>query len=353
MKISFVIGTMSSGGAERVISEMSNYWAKKGWDISIVTIGAMEGKKDFYPLDSSIKRVDLSVKPYKFKINIPILLWKIRTFIKKDKPDVVISFITQSNIIVLLALMGIKVKKIISDRADPYKERVGFFPKKVTYPLCDTLVIQTDGVKKFYEKIPSLKVVTIPNPISKATIEKNKSFKFNSPTIVAMGTLKKIKGFDILISAFANIHKKYPDWNLVIFGEGKDRIVLEELIKEHHLQNKVFLPSLIDNPRNTIADADIFVLSSLKEGFPNVLIEAMSVGLPCISFDCNFGPSEIIDNNKNGILIETGHLQALQDAIEKLISSKSLRDELGKRAKEDSMNKYYIDNIMKEWEKEL
>lgn len=353
MKISFVIGTMSSGGAERVISEMSNYWVKKGWDISIVTIGAIKGQKDFYPLDSSIKRVDLSVKPSKFKINIPILLWKIRRFIKKDKPDVVISFITQSNIIVLSALIGVKVKKIISDRADPYKEQVGFFLKRVIYPLCDTLVIQTDGVKKFYEKIPSLKVVTIPNPISKPTIEKSKSFNFNSPTIVAMGTLKKIKGFDILINAFANIHQKYPDWNLVVFGEGRDRLVLEELIEEHHLQSKVFLPGVIDNPRNTITDADIFVLSSLKEGFPNVLIEAMSVGLPCVSFDCNFGPSEIIDNNKNGILIETGNQKALQDALEKLINSKSLQDELGNRAKKDSMNKYYIDNIMKEWEREL
>jgi len=353
MKISFVIGTMSSGGAERVISEMSNYWAKKGWDISIITIGVTKGQKDFYPLHSSIKRVNLSVKPSKFKINIPILLWKIRTFIKKDKPDIVISFITQSNIIMLLALIGIKVKKIISDRADPYQEKVGFLPKRVIYPLCDTLVIQTDGVKKFYEKIPSLKVATIPNPISKPTIEKSKSFNFNSPTIVAMGTLKKIKGFDILINAFANIHHKYPDWNLVVFGEGRDRLVLEELIEEHHLQNRFFLPGLIDNPRNTISDASIFVLSSLKEGFPNVLIEAMSVGLPCVSFDCNFGPSEIIDNNKNGILVETGNQKALQDALEKLINSKSLRDELGNRAKNDSMNKYYIDNIMKEWEREL
>ena len=353
MKILFVIGTMSSGGAERVISEMSNYWAKKGWDISIATIGATNNRKDFYPLHSSIKRVDLSVKSYKFKINIPIVLWKIRTFVKKEKPDVVISFITQSNIIVLLALIGLKVKKIISDRADPYKEQVGFFPKRVTYPLCDTLVIQTDGVKKFYEKIPSLKIVTIPNPISKPTIEKNKSFNFNNPTIVAMGTLKKIKGFDILINAFANIEKKYPNWNLVIFGEGRDRLVLEELIEEYNLQNRISLPGVIDNPRNTISDASIFVLSSLKEGFPNVLIEAMSVGLSCISFDCNFGPDEIIDNNKNGILIETGNQKALQDAIEKLINSKTLRDKLGNRAKKDSMDKYYIDNIMKEWEKQL
>jgi len=359
MKIVFVIGSMSFGGAERVISEMSNYWAKKGWDITILTIGATKEKGDFYILDSKIQRVDISILPSKSKIvtyfGLLRLLWRIRRFISKDKPNVVISFISNSNILMLLALLGIKVPKIISDRANPYRDRVGFFIKKLIYPLATNLVIQTDSVKEFYNKIPNLKVTVIPNPINPPTLSpKTKRFEFKNKTVVAVGTIKlAIKGFDLLVKAFANISQKYPNWDLVIFGDGKDRLILENLIKEYDLEDRVFLPGVVDNPRDVIIDADIFVLSSLKEGFPNVLIEAMSVGLPSISFDCNFGPSEIIDNYKNGILVETGNIKKLQEAIEKLINSQSLRKELGDRAKKDIMNRYYIDKIMEEWERQL
>jgi len=354
MKVLFLIGSMSSGGAERVISEMSNYWAKKYWDITIVTIGATEEKMDFYALEKNVKRVDLSLSPPKSKIstyfNIVRLSYRIRSFVKKNKPDVVISFISGSNIITLISLFGIKLKKIISDRTDPNADNIGYFIKKMVYPLADTLVVQTDSVKEFYKQIPNLKILSIPNPISKPTFN-NKKIELKRPTIVAVGSLKiNVKGFDLLIKAFNKISKKYLDWNLVILGEGKDRAILEDMIQQYNLKDRVFLPGVIDNPRNTIIDADIFVLSSLREGFPNVLIEAMSVGLPCISFDCPSGPSEIIENNKNGLLVETGNIKELQYSIEKLICSKSLREKLGNKAKQDCMDRYFIDKVMQKWE---
>jgi len=358
MKVIFVIGSMSSGGAERVISEMSNYWAKKGWEITIITIGATKEKKDFYTLEKSINRVDLSLEPPKSKVatgfNLCILSYKIRAFIKKSKPDAVISFISASNVIVLMALLGIKLKKIISDRTDPNADTTGFFIKRITYPLADALVVQTDGVKSFYRGIPNLKILSIPNPITEPTFNNSKKIKFNKPTIVAVGSLKvAVKGFDLLIEAFAGISKKNLDWNLVILGEGKDRKILETLIKNYNLQDRIFLPGVIDNPRNTIVNADIFVLSSLIEGFPNVLIEAMSVGLPCISFDCASGPNEIIENNTNGILVEVGNVKLLQYSIERLIGSKTLRKKLGDRAKKDSIDRYYIDKVINKWEKDV
>jgi glycosyltransferase involved in cell wall biosynthesis len=348
---------MSSGGAERVISEMSNYWAKKGIEITIVTIGVTKNKKDFYFLEPSVKRVDLSLNPPKSKImayiNFFRLLWRIRVFVKKSRPSVAISFINTANIIMLLALFDLKIKKIISDRTDPHGDKVGFLIKKLIYPLSSTLVIQTDSVRKFYEPISNLQISTIPNPLNKPIMENNKGFKFKKKTIVAIGRLIDAKGFDLLIEAFYNISKSNFDWNLVIFGEGKERVSLEKLIEKYNLKNRVFLPGVIDNPRNTIIDADIFVLSSRKEGFPNVLIEAMSVGLPCISFNCPSGPSEIIDDYKNGILVEAENINELQNSIKVLIESELLRKKLGNRAKQDSIDKFYIENIMNKWEKLL
>ena len=357
MKIIFLIGAMSSGGAERVVSELSNYWVENNHDVSIVSTHRIEGKNDFYQLDSRIKRIDLTIKK-EFKIANKILKLftlarSIRNLIKKENPTVVISFISTLNILSIISLFASKVPLIISDRDNPTLDRVSFRKKKFFYPLSNALVIQTQEVKKFYESIETLNINVISNPIPPIVLNNEKiMFEFNNKTICSVGRFKlEYKGFDLLVEAFSLIAKDYPDWDLVIFGEGPDRDILEKLIVKKNLQNRISLPGRIDNPRNTIIHADIFVLSSLTEGFPNVLLEAMSVGLPSISFDCNYGPSEIITHNKNALLVPASNVTVLSSEIKRLIEDESLRNSLGKNAKVEISQKYSINSIVQEWEK--
>ncbi len=353
MKVIFVIGSLSSGGAERVISEMSNYWAKRGWDVGILTTNVTKSKQDFYPLDSRVKRVNITMSKNFKKVEYFFNLVRgIRREIKREQPDVVISFISNLNIVSIISLFGLKIPLIISDRHNPYTDKIGFFYKKIFYPFSNILVLQTDGVKEFYKNISKLDIEVIPNPVKRYHVTKKEpKYKFDKKTICSVGRLNiSLKGFDLLLEAFKLLEKKHPDWNLVIFGEGKDRFKLEELISIYNLKDRVFLPGKIENPKDTIVNADIFVLSSLEEGFPNVLLEAMSVGLPSISFDCNYGPKEIIETNRSGILVEVGNVKALSSAMSRLIESEKLRKKIGENAKLRVIEKFYIGNVMNQWE---
>jgi len=353
MRVLFVIGSMSSGGAERVVSEMSNYWVKRNWSVSILTTNKTKNKQDFYILDSRVKRIDITSlgKMHKAKYFFN-LFSNLRDKIKEENPNVVISFMSGANTISIISMLGLKTPLIISDRHNPYTDKVGYFYKKLLYPFSDILVLQTNAVIEFYSKIKGLNIEVISNPISLSPIkEKDISKNTLSKTICAIGRLNiALKGFDLLIKAFIKISQKYPDWNLIILGEGKDRKILEKLIEEYSLQNRITLVGNVDNPREIIEGAEIFVLSSLEEGFPNVLLEAMSMGLAPISFDCNFGPREIIEDNKSGILVELGSIDKLSSAMSRLIENKELRNRLGKNAQIRVSKSFYIDKIIQQWE---
>jgi len=350
MQVLFIIGSLSSGGAERVVSEMSNYWVRKGWNLSILTTNATKKKQDFYPLDSRIKRVDITPLKKLYKVAYFYNLFRnLRAKIKNEKPDVVISFMSGSNIVTIISMLGLKIPLIISDRHNPYTDKIGYLYKKIFYPLSNILVVQTEAVKKFYSNIGGLQIETIPNPIREFCQIENINEK--SKIVSAVGRLNiSIKGFDILIKSFAKISNNYKDWKLIIYGEGKDRGLLEELIREFSLEKRVILAGNLHNPRELISKTEIFVLSSLEEGFPNVLLEAMSVGLAVISFNCDYGPEEIIDNGKDGILIKVGDIDELSSTIARLIENSGLRRELGQNAKVKVSQKFHVNKIMEKWE---
>lgn len=351
MKVLFVIGSLSSGGAERVISEMSNYWGRKGWEITVLTTNVTKKKQDFYILDSSVKRIDISslLKGTKIKYFIKLSIG-IRRIIRDEKPNVVISFISGSNYVTILSMLGIKTPLIISDRSNPYLEKkINLKYKTFLYPFSDALVLQTKGVQSYYSNIKKINIHTIPNPVREFTYKGEEPF--SSKTICSVGRLiNSIKGFDLLIEAFSLISDKYKDYNLIIYGEGRDRKKLEQLVQRKNLSDRIFLPGKIKNPQQKIAHANMFVLSSLQEGFPNVLLEAMSTGLPVISFNCNYGPSEIIDNNVNGLLVEAGNVAKLSSAMEKLIQNEKLCNTIGVNAQQKVMDHFYIEKVMAKWE---
>ncbi len=171
--------------------------------------------------------------------------------------------------------------------------------------------------------------------------------------ILASGRMHKYKQFDLLIRAFNAIKDHHTQWELVILGEGEERLELKRLVYELEMSNRINLPGSVGNISEWYERADLFVLSSSVEGFPNVLLEAMTYGIPCVSFDCDTGPRDMIQNGINGLLVNPSEKElGLENALRKLISDKNLRVNISKNATL-LREKYSVDNIMKQWDKTL
>ncbi len=367
MRITFVISSLSSGGAERVMSIMANYWVEKGWKITMITLDATAS--DFYTLHPNVKRVALglmgdSYNPWVAIRNNIIRLIKLRREIKSSKPDIVISFVDRMNIMTLLATRGLGLKVAISERTDPACHdcgRIWSLLRNLTYPWADAIVVQSDKVRQWIEKIVKKGTTfVIPNPISNVNEKTNPeqsdtAFRGNTKSkqiIVAIGRLCSEKGFDLLLNAFAMITQSHHNWRLFIFGDGEDRDTLTQLANKLEIAKLVSLPGRIKDPMQFLRKADIFVLSSRYEGFPNALLEAMGCGLPVISFDCPSGPREIIRDGIDGLLVPPEDVNALATAMSHLITDSALRKRLAARAPE-VLERFGMEKIMGMWEKLL
>ena len=338
MKILFIISSLNSGGAERVVSLLANYFIKNHQ----VTIATFSNNEPFYTLDKNIihKKLDLlknSTTTFDKIKNIFYRIKSLKMFFKQENPDIVISFMTHTNILSIIASKLNNQKIIISERIayDFYNSNILNLIRKCIYPFANTLITQTKADKENYKFLNNVEVIY--NPISFIDCDIKKE-----NIILAVGRLDKQKGFDTLIDIFNQID---TNWQLIIAGDGKEKVNLEKLIYKNNIK-------LIGNQKDIFKwyeKSSIFVLSSKKEGFPNVLLEAMSCGCAVVSFDCPYGPSEIIEHNKNGLLVENQNKEELKKAIELLIKNKSLRDKLSKEAIKVK-EKYSIEKIAKEWE---
>lgn len=344
MKILFVISSLSHGGAERVLVNIANYLSLKH-EVSIATFA---NTPSFYPLDEKVKHITLDLmKPSRTIIEKCLNTFKrlhiLSRTIKTVNPDVVISFMTRTNIITILAAKWTNHKIIISERTvyNFYSSWILNSGRKIIYPWCDYLVTQTLHDANNYNFVKN--VITIYNPIVIPSLPtENQKEKI----ILAVGRLDKQKGFDKLIKAYSLLPKN--DWELWIVGEGQERSFLEKQISELNMQN-IQLLGVKENIFDYYARASIFVLSSEKEGFPNALLEAMSFGCACISFDCAYGPREIITDKINGILVENQNVEQLAQAIHTLINDTSIRQTLSEEAIK-VRQKYAIKHILEKWE---
>lgn len=351
MKILLVIPTLTSGGAERVISDMANYWSSKDYQVSLVTINPWIN--DFYNLNKDVNRIPFKYsKPKsgiinKFLSNIKLILI-LRKIIKGNKPDVVLSFLDVTNIITILASLGLKKKIVVSERINPETNPLlnsfWFFLRKLLYKRADLVVAQTKAASTWLDNNCSIRSKIIPNPVRK--LKKHDVKRSNR--IISIGRLDKQKGHDVLIKSFSKIEKNYSDWSVEIYGEGPEKHELNILIAKLNLQSKIFLKGETHDVEKVLSEAGIFVLASRFEGFPNVLLEAMSLGCPVISTNSKSGPSEIIINNENGYLVNVDDELEMADKISFLIENPNQCEKIGNNA--SKINHIYSqENIMNQW----
>lgn len=351
MKINFIISSLKAGGAERVVAQLANYWSNQKHNVSILTFDKSDDS-NFYHLDDKISVIQLHLYQHSntFFERISNTIHRIkviRSTLKKLNADVNISFMEETNILVSLSCVGIKQNLIVSDRVDPdFIQQPWYWGglKRFAYFFSCKLVIQTQIVKQKYTffKTP---IFVINNPLNTVN---STNINYDSKLVVSVGRLEHQKNFQLLIRAFAFLKKN--DWKLYIYGEGSLRNDLHQLINELELQDKVCLKGNTNKVLNALEEASIFAFSSQYEGYPNALIEGMSVGLACISTDCPAGPSEIIEDGKNGYLVENKNIVTFSKGLESLINDPNLRKQLGKQGAKIS-ERLNIVKIAEEWEK--
>lgn len=351
-KIAFVIGALTPGGAERVISTLSNGLIEN-FDVNIITF---RKSNPFYRLDNRIKVIscfDTINKPTSIfssiKLNYDILK-KVTTIVKNEQIDLLIGFITSANIIATLAARKNRIPCLISERNDPLKKDIPRFwvmLRKLVYPKSDNLIVQTEKVKTIYTNMLKHKNITVlPNPISSDLSKLRKSDTEREKIILTVGRLNNDKRQDKLIKAIHSLNLK--DWKVLIIGKGPNKEKLNNLIESLGLTNQIEILSNIKNIQDYYMKASIFVFTSKAEGFPNALLEAMHFGLPCITTDCNYGPSDLITNGKDGFLIPVNDQDALVHKIDELIKDDNLKARFSKNAVETSLN-YTSEKVTTKW----
>lgn len=321
-RICVVTRNMLSGGAERVIAQLLNNFAKCGIDCSIIT---MDDEAVFYDLYESIRLTPVGIKSENKLIDRIKRCIEVRSLVKEEKPDVVLTMPEDTGVYVILALLGMRIPVYVSERNNPWvmpNVKITRILRTLMYPFAKGIIFQTEMAKSFFPEYIQKKGIVLPNPVDDSRIPQPYCGE-REKWIAAVGRLDAQKNFPMLIRAFHQFAHKHPDYRLVIFGEGRMRGQLETLVTELGEGERISLPGRSEHVLEEIKKAAMFVLSSDYEGMPNVLLEAMCMGMPVISTDCpSGGPRELIVHGENGLLVPVGDEVALCQAMEGLADEK-------------------------------
>ncbi len=358
LRLAIVADDLQGGGAARVATLLADAWVAKGFQVHLLT--ADDGSlPSIYPLSPRVKHhpLDLRKDPrnlFEAITNNLRRVLKIRRTFEQVEPDAIISFIDRTNILSLLAAIGLGIPVIVSERTDPHGRSIGRgweWLRRLTYPMASSLVAQSPHALNYFSARIRRKGAVIPNPVILETPEVPLPAPRSGPPFKAMtlGSLRHVKGHDLLIEAFAKVAATHPQWNLYIHGEGGSRSDLEAQVRHLGLDDRVFLPGATTAPYERLREADLFILSSRTEGFPNALAEAMASGLPVISFDCRSGPSELIRHGTDGLLVQAEDVPGLATAIDRLMSDPEERRRLSHQAPE-VLQRFALEKILARWE---
>lgn len=356
MKITFVTATLTSGGSERVMSIVANKMQERGYEVEII---CLNDQIVFYPINEGIKITHVEVEAG--TKTLPKKLWWFRKHIQNTQPDVVIAFMVSVYTVTLLALMGIDIPVISSVRNDPaYSNIRKKITRKLLLPRSAHVVVQTQQIKKFFNKGIQKMTSVIYNPVNEKVFEtsyyndddndnlglKIKDERLNR--IISVGRLYPQKDQKTMIEAFAKVSEQHPDWQLVIYGEGPERKALELLVERLKVKDKVCLPGRSENIIDELNKSKIFCLSSVYEGMSNALVEAICVGLPIVTTKVS-GTEELINNGENGFIVNIGDKESMAKALTKIIEDENLQNQFAEKNKAQAI-KFETNTIVNQWE---
>lgn len=361
LKVLFMVSSMSSGGAERVAANLANAWALGGKHVTLLV--TYSGRGDcFYPL---LPAVDLRYLADETSISkrrglaYASRFLALRRLISEESPDVVVSFLTNVNVAVLLATRGLQLPVIVCERTYPPQ-----FPlnglwvrlRRWTYPLASRVAMLTsEGLDWLKREIPRARGVVMPNPVPYPLLVNTPELlpaawvADDRRLLLAVGRMSEEKGFSNLIEAFATLAGQHPQWDMVILGDGPLRASLLQQIQTKGLSGRVLMPGRAGNVGAWYERADLYVMSSRVEGFPNTLGEAMAHGCAAVSFDCDTGPRDLIRHDVDGLLVPPGDVAALAQSLRRLMQDDVLREQMAVRALE-VRNRYSMKRVLGLWD---
>lgn len=348
MRILFYINTLNTGGAERVMANLANQFAK---DNDVIFVTSKKTEKE-YELSQQVERYVLdkdNVISGRIIQNVNRIC-NLRRIIKEKKPDIVVSFMAEANFRSIIASIGLSCKTLVSVRNEPRREyagKLGYIVGKFILPFADGCVFQTEDAKKWFSKRLRNKSRIIFNAVKEDFYATERCIK--KGRIVTCGRLEAQKNHIMLIRAIKQLESKEKNYELHIYGDGKLKKEIENEINELRLSKKIKLMGVTKDVCKVLSEADLFVMSSDYEGMPNALLEAMAVGVPVIATDCPCGgPKMILGNNDNGLLVKVGDVEEMAEAIWSLLSDEHKMAEYSERGKKKAME-FFPDEVFEQW----
>lgn len=363
MRLLIYIHSLENGGAERVVSNLANYWASIGWDITVVTVAPHT--TDFYVLAPGVRRICLALTGS--RRNVLAGFWRtarraqaLRRVLQRVQPDVALSAMHTANVILALAARGLPdLRAIGSEHNFPPKSPMGVIwetMRRHAYGRLAAVVALTQECADWLAAHSYARhILVIPNPVAwplssnEPRIRPAAFCPSGRQLLLGVGRLSEEKNFSALIDIFSRLAPRHPDWDLVILGEGPMRDALASQVQAAGLEQRIFLPGSVGNMGDWYERAALYAMSSHFEGFPNTLVEAMAYGLPAVSFDCDTGPRDIIRHGVDGFLVPPGDTDGMESALGKLMVDEQLRAGFGLRANE-ARERFSMKKISGMWE---
>ena len=350
MNITFLTASLGSGGAERVVSLLANRMAEMGHQVEIICLMYDDVYYQTKP------EVTLTVVPRVCPGNLIKRLFWLRRYVQKSGTEVCVAFTEGVYCATICTLLGTRIPVIASERLDPhYMSWQRNLLKKIFLPHAAWLVVQTEHIKSYFKGKVAKKTSIILNPVNEKVFEVNDErlmvngdgVKVKENTIISVARLFPQKRQEILIKAFANIAEQFPEWKLVIYGEGPERNALESLVERLKIKDKISLPGRCETIIEELNKAKIFALSSDYEGLSNAMLEAVCVGLPIVSTRVS-GTDELIREGVNGYVVDCGDTDALAEALEKLMGDEKKIQQFSAESRKMA-EQFRLDHIVRDW----